>query len=286
MRRVDKIGPLGALPVCVVLLASSVTCAETKAPATIVSPQVDTIVGREMEVVFETTAPGVPLLLVTAEGETVEWWVQPLAKTTEPGRHVVAAHFGNAKTPQGKPFQVLVLMAPNERTAEIMAKQQVFSQLPKGFVMSKPIRVLRKFEAEATDERAAASTTANAVEPVAAEIVRLENHARVARRQEVHGRLRGPVDPVILVRAAADGMWWVQDRVQRNAGGEFTVLVRFGNEKTPAGSEFHMLAVTPRSSSDAALFNVGDSLKELPKDAIVSKQMTLVLNSDEATGAE
>ncbi|HRX81936.1 MAG TPA: hypothetical protein P5307_22865, partial [Pirellulaceae bacterium] len=118
------------------------------------------------------------------------------------------------------------------------------------------------------------------------QILRLENRAPVLRRQEVHGKLAGPLAPVILVRAATDNMWWVQQEVQRDAGGEFTAIVHFGNEKTPAGTEFHMVALTPRSTSEAAAFKVGDSIKDLPEDVVVSSQMTFVLRADDVTGAE
>lgn len=285
MRRIVKSGWAGALMGGVVALASSVGRAETKAAATIISPPGNSVVGRVTEVVFETTKPGIPLVLVSADETTVEWWVQPLAKAIRPGRYTVAAHFGNSKTPQGQPFQVTVLLAPSERTAESMVKQQVFSKLPTGFVMSNPVRVLRRFEGETTTERVITVTPASRVVDAPAAIMRIKNGARVARRQEVHGTLEGLADPVILVRAAAaNSLWWVQDPVQRDSHGEFTALVRFGNDKTPTGSEFHMVVVTPRS--DSARLKAGDSLKELPTEVAVSSQMTLVLSSEDAVGAE
>ncbi|MCA9143792.1 MAG: hypothetical protein KDB05_13440 [Planctomycetales bacterium] len=286
MRRTAKTGCCGALMLCVALIAANDSQAEMKAPATIVSPQVNSVVGRVTEVVYETTQPGVPLVLVAAEEENSEWWVQPIHKSSVPGRRSIAAYFGNSQTPQGKPFQVMVMMAPDERTAEIMAKQQVFTQLPKGLVTSKPVRVLRKFEPTTTAEKTTTVTASAGIVPVAAQILRLENRAPVLRRQEVHGKLAGPLAPVILVRAATDNMWWVQQEVQRDAGGEFTAIVHFGNEKTPAGTEFHMVALTPRSTSEAAAFKVGDSIKDLPEDVVVSSQMTFVLRADDVTGAE
>lgn len=152
MRRIGKLGFCGALLFSGVLWSAGVSHAEAKTAATIVSPHANSIVGRVTEVVYETTQPGVPLVLVAAEQENAEWWVQ--------------------------------------------------------------------------------------------------------------------------------------DRVQRDATGEFTASVRFGNEKTTAGSEFHLIALTPRSTSEAAAFKVGESIKDLPADAIVSSPMTFVLKSDELTGAE
>jgi hypothetical protein len=291
MRQMMRFGWFGALPLSVVLLASSVTWAETKAPATITTPHGNSIVERVTQVVFETSMPGVPVVLVSADGEVAEWWVQPPAKATAPGRYAVAAYFGNSKTPQGTPFLVTVLMVPSEREAKLVAEGQVFKQLPTGLAMAKPLRVLRKVEGEATVEPASKTTNPPVVlqataTPTATATLRLENRASVARRQVVHGVQRGEIDPVVLVRATSDNMWWVQDRVQRDAEGAFTGLVRFGNEKTPPGSEFHLLALTPRSSSDASSYKVGDSLKELPKDAIVSAELTLVLAVDDAPGAE
>ncbi|MCA9123173.1 MAG: hypothetical protein H6822_00225 [Planctomycetaceae bacterium] len=280
MRRIVTLEVCGASLFTVALLTAGIGRAETKSAATIISPQANSIVGRVTEVVYETTQPGVPLVLVAADQENTEWWVQPLAKSPEPGRHTVKAYFGNSQTPQGKPFLMMVMVAPNERTAEIMTKQQVFTQLPKYLLTSEPVRVLRKLEAEPTAELVTAPAT------VAAEFVQVENRSLVARRQELRGRLQGDIDPVILVRAVADSMWWVQDRVKRNANGDFTASVRFGNEKTAAGSEFHVIAVTPRSTSEAASFTVGQSMKDLPDEAILSDQMTFVLKSDELIGAE
>ncbi|MBI2479005.1 MAG: hypothetical protein HYV60_10350, partial [Planctomycetia bacterium] len=267
MKQMIRFRWLGALMMSVVLWASSVAWADTKALATITVPRGNSVVERVTQVIFETTTPGVPLVLVTVEGEKAEWWVQPLAKAIAPGRYAVAAHIGNSKTPQGTPFQVTVLIVPSERDANLITEQQVFTQLPAGLAMSKPLRVLRKLDGETTIEPVSTPTHATAEVQAGVAAIRLDNRAGVARRQEVHGMLRGEVDPVILVRAASDSMWWVQEGVQRNAAGEFTAVVRFGNEKTPAGSEFHLLALTPRSSSEAALFKFGESLKELPENA-------------------
>ncbi len=280
MRQMMKFGWIGELALGAVLLASSGVWAETKTPLTITKPQGNSVVERVTQVVFETTLPGVPLVLVSPDGEAAEWWVQPLTQPTSSGRYVVAAHFGNSTTPQGTPFHLMVLMVPSDRDAKLMAEQQVFKQLPTGLAMSKPIRVLRKSDGEATVQPVSKLTAAPVVVQAGIATLRIENRAQVARRQEVRGILPGAIDPVILVRAASDSMWWVQDRVLRNAEGEFTGLVRFGNDKTPAGSEFHLVTLTPRSSSDAALYKVGDSLKELPKDAGVSAELTLLLADD------
>jgi hypothetical protein len=289
MKQMMRFGWFGVLTLGIAMLASSVGWAETKAGATITTPQGNSIVERVTQVVFETNVPGVPVVLVSADSEVAEWWVQPQPKPTTPGRYAVAAYFGNSKTPQGTPFLVTVLMMPSEREARLVAEGQVFKQLPTGLAMAKPLRVLRKVEGEAAVEPASKTTNSPVVLQAAATAtatLRLENRASVTRRQVVHGVQRGEIDPVMLVRAASDNMWWVQDRVQRDAEGAFTGLVRFGNEKTPAGSEFHLLALTPRSSSDATLYQVGDSLKELPKDAIVSAELTLVLAVNDAPGAE
>ena len=291
MKQLMRFGLFGVLTWGVAMLASSVGWAETKAGATITTPQGNSVVERVTQVVFETNVPGVPVVLVSEDGAAAEWWVQPQPKATTPGRYAVAAHFGNSKTPQGTPFLVTVLVVPSERDAKLVAEGQVLKQLPTGLPLAKPLRVLRKFEGEATVELVSKTTNAPVVLPAAATstptaTLRLENGASVARRQVVHGIQRGEIDPVVLVRAASDSMWWVQDRVQRDAEGAFTGLVRFGNDKTPAGSEFRLLAITPQTSSDAESYKVGDSLKELPKDALVFAELTLVLAADNPVGAE
>lgn len=286
MGRIVKFAWVGALVVGVASSTTGVGVAATSVAAKVISPAPDAIVGRVAEVVFETTQPGFPLVLVAAEEKTVEWWVQPAPQVSKPGRYAVAAHFGNSQTPQGKPFHAMVVLVPDEDLAKAMAKQQVLERLPKGMMTSQPVRLLRRFETDATVVKqvstsptvVATSAQESAVVSTAPRILRLENRARVANRQEVSGISTGPIDPVILVRAKADGNhWWVQDHVKRSESGEFTALVRFGNEKTPAGSEFLMVVLTPRSTSEAARFKVGESTNELPEDAWVSSEMMLVL---------
>ena len=282
MRRFVLWGWSGAWLVGVVLSVGCGTSrAATKVAAEIVSPPANSIVGRVTEIAFEISVPGVPLVLVAAEDETVEWWVQPTPKSTAPGHYTVAAHFGNAKTPQGKSFRAMVMMVADERAAQVLAKQQVIKELPKEFVLSKPVRLLRRFEAEAVVERTLRSS--KVVVPGVAQIVGIENRAQVARRHEIRGRVAGPLDPVVLVRSTnPTELWWVQDHVRRSSNGEFSATVRFGDDKTPAGSEFQMIALTPASIAEAERYKVGDSLAELPKDAIVSIPMTFVLKEREA----
>ncbi len=295
MRRIVMCGFSGALTIGIALAGASIGTAATSSAARVLSPTPDAIVGRVAEIVFETTKPGVPVVLIAAESETVEWWVQPTPNVTKPGRYSVAAHFGNSKTPQGTPFHAVVVLMPNEDLAKALVKQQVIERLPQGLETSKPVRLLRRFETDATVVKkvvtspavVVAATTETVVVARAPQIMQLENGATVKSRQEVRGMAYGTIEPVILVRAKAPGnQWWVQDRVKRNAAGEFTAVVRFGNDKTPAGSEFQMVALTPRSTSEAAQLKVGESMSDLPKDSLVSSEITLVLAAREPVGAD
>ena len=87
----------------------------------------------------------------------------------------------------------------------------------------------------------------------------------------------GPGEPVVLVRAVLDNMWWVQQSPEPMGDGLFTSQARFGNARTPDGTKFLITVLVPQSPEQAKPFEVGAALKELPSDAPRSAEVEVVL---------
>jgi hypothetical protein len=113
---------------------------------------------------------------------------------------------------------------------------------------------------------------------------------KVRRVTEMLGRAEEKHYPVVLVRVADDGgLWWVQDPVQMGKGGYFKAIVRFGNDKTPSGTKFQVVVVTPRFSREAVGLKPGNSLADLPRGIARSKLLSVELErpgEQKAQGAE
>ena len=257
----------------------------------IVSPLPDSIVERVTEVVVETTKAGHPLVLVRSLDATVEWWAQPVVAHSDPGRITMKCYFGNAKTRDGQAFQMVAMLVPTDQQVKTLAKQQVFGELPKRLAYSEPRRVVRtNDEVKATTIKTVATVTESSSTVVASApttLLGLSNRSQVSRRHELSARAKEGAVPLLLVRSTAkNSRWWVQAPAKVADDGRFTVTVRFGNEKTPAGSEFELAAVTLANADDAASFKAGDSFPELPESAKKADRVTVVLEADAATGAE
>jgi hypothetical protein len=107
-------------------------------------------------------------------------------------------------------------------------------------------------------------------EPVAAApktgvIVHPANGANVSRIEELRGNLAPDQDAVVLVRCAQpNSPWWVQEDVERSGERGFKSIVRFGNDKTPPGTEFQAVVILPPTAEATKEFRAGDTLKALP----------------------
>jgi hypothetical protein len=276
---------------CVLLMCFSIVVSvgprvhgEAKSGTTrIVSPAAKSAVARVHDVVVETTGKGYPVVWVGAAGKEVEWWTQPTTKSSAAGRFTIRCHFGNDKTPNGTVFHVVSMLAPTQADAELLIKKQVFTRLPAGLPFSKPIQVVRgeKKDAKEVKEVTEVKETPNASD--VSQILALRNRSEVTRRQTITGKTSASTDPIILVRSAEkNSLWWVQERAKRKEQGEFSVLVRFGNDRTPVGSQFLVVVVTPKSADDAGQLKVGQSLKELPDGMEKSPEIAVVLGKKAA----
>lgn len=105
----------------------------------------------------------------------------------------------------------------------------------------------------------------------------LEN-AKVARFEELVGRMESDDAPVVLVRpAGADGQWWVQEKAVFGDGKYFKSKLRFGNGKTPAGTRFVVLVVSPTPGPEANAMKTGAAFSELPRGIRRSKEVIVQL---------
>lgn len=86
-----------------------------------------------------------------------------------------------------------------------------------------------------------------------------------------------PGEPVVLVRAELDNMWWVQQSPEPMGDGFFSSRARFGNAKTADGTKFRITVLMPKSAEQAKPFEVGAALKELPSDAPRSAEVQVIL---------
>ena len=83
--------------------------------------------------------------------------------------------------------------------------------------------------------------------------------------------------PVIVVQAMdEEGVWYVQDASERVEGSSFVCKAVFGNDATPAGTEFQIAAIVVTNSVDAQRFVPGAVLTELPTDLPVTTAVGVV----------
>lgn len=100
---------------------------------------------------------------------------------------------------------------------------------------------------------------------------------RVSRVEELRGNLFRGQHAVVLVRCAQpNSPWWIQEQVERSGGSGFKSRVRFGNDKTPPGTEFHAVVILPPTAEAARQFRVGETLKALPDGIPKSKLVQVV----------
>jgi len=109
-------------------------------------------------------------------------------------------------------------------------------------------------------------------------IVRPAAGTRVSRVEELHGKLDRGQHAVVLVRCAQpNSPWWIQEQVERSGESGFKSRVRFGNDKTPPGTEFQAVVILPPTAEAARQFRVGETLKTLP-DGIPKSRLVQVVS--------
>jgi hypothetical protein len=85
-----------------------------------------------------------------------------------------------------------------------------------------------------------------------------EDNERVARKQDVTGYVHPAPASVQVLVFAGDNLWYPQTPILREAG-KWKVMATFGEEKTPAGRSFKVVAIASESE-------ITKPIKELPKD--------------------
>ena len=95
--------------------------------------------------------------------------------------------------------------------------------------------------------------------------VEIKISPRVGRTQDVVTTVTDSGLPMIVVKSdLPNEPWWVQNVPRSTGPKQFGVRLIFGNERTPPGSKFHVVALLLPNAASAAQYHVGQQLTELP----------------------
>lgn len=237
--------------------------------AMIVSPKRDAKVTRSAEVIGKLHTRGQPVVLIRpAEGDGT-WWIQPVPKPGERGHFRADVRFGGASAKHGDKFLIAVLILRTPQDYAFIRDKEALEGLPGNILQSEQVPVI--LEDDVSLDPVQAEITSTVLKPQADE--------KVSRVVEMIGRVDEGKQPAVLVRAAGiGGLWWVQDAVQMGKGGYFKTTARFGNAKTPSGTKFQMVVVTPRSEREAEPLKPGNSFASLPLGIPRSKVIAVELH--------
>lgn len=95
--------------------------------------------------------------------------------------------------------------------------------------------------------------------------VEIKISPRVGRTQDVVATVAGSGLPIVFVKSdLPKEPWWVQSVPRSTAPKQFSARLIFGNERTPPGSKFHVVALLLPNAASAAQFQVGQQFMELP----------------------
>lgn len=259
---------LRGIAVCVILSMAMApgASAGNNTGAVLLRPKQKEKVENVMEVTGKIMSPGFPIVLVRADQPGCLWWAQEWAVSTSPSHFKAAVRFGNDKTPNGSGFHVIVLMVPQAEDAEKFAPGNAFKDLPGNFARSaETFVVLDKPE-----------------DPIAAIPDLIQHPATngpVNRVDSIACLMNEEMKPILLVRSAeSNDAWWVQSESQPDKDGVCISSAHFGNDKTPAGTRFRIVAIFPDAAQAAAL-RPGMSLKELPPGVPRSTEVEVVRKS-------
>ena len=111
--------------------------------ASIDSPSPNSTVGAVHEIQDQVSVDAVPIVLVRAEQPNALWWVQESSAVGQDRSFRVTARFGNASTPAGMRFRVLLGLPASAEAAARMQPGASFKIIPEGISRSQEIRVQR-----------------------------------------------------------------------------------------------------------------------------------------------
>ena len=95
--------------------------------------------------------------------------------------------------------------------------------------------------------------------------VEIKISPRVGRVQDVVATVTEVGQPIVFVKSdTPNEPWWVQNVPRPSGLKQFSVRLIFGNEKTPPGSKFHVVAMLLPNNPSATQYHVGQQLAQLP----------------------
>ncbi len=266
-----------ALGLCGLLaLGDQAFAGQKRSGAMIVSPKRNSDVDRTHEIIGKLHVPGQPVILVRPHKGDGSWWIQPPPTVSDKGYFKAEVRFGSDTSRQGDRFSLMVLVLQATSDIEYLRDRDFLPDIPDAIWKSEEIPVVLN---DTKKDRGPVAISAAVLKPQADEKVR--------RVTELIGRVPENLRPIVLIRVDdSGGLWWVQDPVAMGKGGYFKSTVRFGNDKTPDGTKFRVVVVTPRSGQEASVLKQGASLAELPSGIPRSKLVTVELERPDAKRAE
>lgn len=103
---------------------------------------------------------------------------------------------------------------------------------------------------------------------------------------EMHGKLQGQGQPVVLVRAKYPGeVWWVQFPVKPTGKDTFASFVRFGSDQTRNGAKFTLVVVLARNAQDMQVLTPGSPINAIPASVTRSADVEVVFRREEEAAA-
>ena len=238
------------------------------------------VTGRLQQIQGTTNAKGVPIVLLKSDKDSEPWWVQG-APIRSKDQFAAQAVFGNDRTTPGARFRVCVIVVEpnaNYRTGQVLKE---LPDIPKSDDLIVTLVGLGRYvsgKETGKDDKRPIELTSPLV------------NSSVEQVAQIRGKVTKSVRPVILIRPLEDdSLWWIQDEVEVTRTETFSLNVAIGDNDTPDGTRFRIIALAVPKASRAE-FKPGESLKDLPagietsREIIVSlRRQTQTANKTEAT---
>ncbi|EMI17063.1 secreted protein [Rhodopirellula maiorica SM1] len=267
---------------------------ETKdAGVTLLNPQPQEKVKQVIEVAGRVHSPGYPVVLVRADQPGCLWWAQEWPKKTSQRTFKAFAQIGNDDSIDGSRFQLVVLMVPTAEGRELFKPGTSFRELPSNLARSvETVVVLKKPDGILGEPKRILTKTESVLDVT--QIVSVAEHpeliqsptenSHVERADSVTCSSLDDKKPVVLVRSTQDNdNWWVQAVSSPAGKNRFVSSARFGNDSTPPGTRFRIVAIYP-DAEQATNLRPGMSLGQLPEGVTRSAEVEVVrINSSQVT---
>lgn len=244
--------------------------AEKRPGAFIVTPREGASVAQTSEFSGKTFLRGQPLALVRAIDGNGHWWVQRGIQRNDRGQLKGTIQFGNALAEPGTRFAFVVVVVQTPLELEFFTRRESMAELPDNVPKSEVRSVVLGKPGD--DPLAEGKPGIDKVgidkgrpTKLGLAILKPLENAKVQRLEELVGRMESDDTPIVLVRPEGpDQQWWVQDSVIFGEGKYFKTKLRFGNDKTPVGTRFLVLVVSPKPGPQAITMQAGVAFSVLP----------------------